>query len=140
METYIEPCSSTADLSQVNDWVTKIRARNEQLEGSAVLTDEEKLDEAEAEILYTALKKGIASLSSGASHWFWLKWLFYQRWKRPHLELELVEETIKRERAKTNLGDGFMIAHTPRPYWIRPPKGGDAFDRGEIAERRDIPL
>ena len=126
-----------ASLEEALAWKEKVRQRNEAMEARRIIRigDEAKAERS-AELLYRQFKRGLAELGPEAQHQFWLKLLWYVSWRRPFK----CQDEVEKERAKVNLPNGWVIAHTPRPFWIWRPKGGDEFDRGEVAERRNIPL
>ena len=132
--------SGNRNHDDVRNWREKIRSRNDEFGSADQIPPQEKDFEDEAEALYSVLKAAIKELSPRAQHWFWLKWIWYQSVCRPYAELDIVEDRIKREHQRKDAGGGMMFAHTHRPYWIRPPEGGDEFDRGERAERLNSPF
>lgn len=132
-EPYPEPGSSH---EEIQTWLAGVRKRNEGMEHPIVRIGEDAQDERAAELLYRKVKRGLTKLSPGGQNYFWLKLLWFIIWRVPHSCRRIVEE----EKAKVDLPDGYQIAHTSRPYWIRRPRGGDKFDRGEVAERLEIPL
>ena len=138
---YPETPECGASAEEIDAWLCAVRTRNENMEVQRAIFDDERTaqNEAFAEAAYKTVKDILEHLPSGASHWFWLKWLWYAKWRASNAaktEIELVEK----EFAKRDLGNGNQIAHIPRPLWIRPPDGGDEFDRGEVQERLKVPF
>ena len=125
-----------ASLDEALAWEAKVRQRNEAMEQRPVRIGDEAQAERAAELLYRHLKRGMDDLSPDASRWFWLKLLWFVSWRTPFEYQKIIEK----ERARTMLPNGWTLVHTPRPPWIRRPHGGDEFDRGDVAERKAIPL
>ncbi len=125
-----------ASLEEVEAWVARVQKRNEESEQRIARVGEDAQAERKAELLYIKTKQGIAGLGTKAERYFWLKLLWYMAWRAPFS----LQEEVDREQKRGHLPDGYQIAHTPRPYWIRRPRGGDEFDRGEVAERLGVPI
>ena len=135
-EPYLGDLKLGASLDEALAWKEKVRQRNLAMEHPKIRIGDEAFAERSAELLYRKFKRGLGELDSDAQHQFWLKLLWYVFWRAPYV----CKEAIEKEKAKVQLPDGRVIVHTARPSWIRRPRGGDEFDRGEVAERRGIPL
>ena len=127
-----------ANLPEMEEWVAKVRKRNQGTESRRIRVGPDAQAERQAELAYLHFKTELHDLSGAAQSYFWLKLLWFIAWRAPHETIEKIEQ----ENAKVNVPNkpGWRYAHTARPAWIRRPLGGDKFDRGETAERLDIPL
>lgn len=102
------------------------------------MSDSKLSPEQVADDLYQEFKSRFNALSMEERSFAFKKLYWWLYWNMPNALKASKHEVDAFLRAYE--GPGLVPVHMVRPPWIRPPEGGDEFDRGEVGERYDIPL
>lgn len=127
---------------ELDDWISSIQQRNIKMEVKRSESFDEQLAHDDAERLYSEVKDSLKKMSTRATFIFWLKiyWFgYWNAWDKPDDVAASAKEEVLKLIKSRELGNGWIIAHVPRPWWIKPPPGGDDFDNGKSPERLRIP-